>query len=77
MYMFGWLGRHADGIDPYLGPKVEKVTKDGPLQRQRGKAVSDSNTGGIGLCGLLTILFIALKLTGYIDWSWWWVWSPI
>lgn len=27
--------------------------------------------------GLLAILFIALKLTKVIDWSWWWVLSPI
>lgn len=33
--------------------------------------------GGIGFVGLLTILFIGLKLTHYIDWSWWWVLSPI
>jgi len=26
---------------------------------------------------LLTLLFIGLKLTGYIAWSWWWVLSPI
>lgn len=26
---------------------------------------------------LLTILFIGLKLTNYIDWSWLWVLSPI
>lgn len=25
---------------------------------------------------LLTILFVALKLTGYISWSWWWVLAP-
>lgn len=37
---------------------------------------SDTSSGGIGFIGLLTILFIALKLTGYIDWSWWWVLSP-
>jgi len=36
-----------------------------------------TNTGGIGFAGLLTILFIGLKLTGYITWSWWWVLSPI
>ena len=35
------------------------------------------NTGGIGFSGLLTIVFITLKLTGYIDWSWWWVLSPL
>jgi cell division protein FtsW (lipid II flippase) len=26
---------------------------------------------------LLLVLFIGLKLTGYIDWSWWWVLSPV
>lgn len=31
----------------------------------------------IGFPGLLTILFIGLKLTDNIDWSWWWVLSPI
>jgi hypothetical protein len=25
----------------------------------------------------LLILFIGLKLTGYIDWSWWLVFSPL
>ena len=38
---------------------------------------NSSSSSGIGFCGLLTILFIALKLTNYIDWSWWWVLSPI
>ncbi len=28
-------------------------------------------------CGLLTLLFIALKILGYIHWSWWWVLSPL
>ena len=36
-----------------------------------------TNGGGIGFTGLLTVLFIGLKLTGYIDWSWIWVLSPI
>lgn len=26
---------------------------------------------------LLTLLFIGLKLTGHIDWSWWWVIGPL
>lgn len=33
--------------------------------------------GGIGFGGLLAILFIGLKLGGVIDWSWWWVLSPL
>lgn len=36
-----------------------------------------TRSGGIGFVGLLTIVFIALKLMGYITWSWWWVLSPI
>lgn len=35
------------------------------------------NSGGIGFLGLLTIVFITLKLTGVINWSWWWVLPPI
>jgi hypothetical protein len=38
---------------------------------------SSAASGGIGFGGLLTILFIALKLTHVINWSWWWVLSPI
>ena len=26
---------------------------------------------------ILTIVFVALKVTDVIDWSWWWVMSPI
>lgn len=36
-----------------------------------------TRNGGIGFVGLLTILFIALKLTGVIDWAWLWVLAPI
>lgn len=38
---------------------------------------NNNSSGGISLTGLLTIVFIVLKLTGNIDWSWWWVLSPI
>ena len=38
---------------------------------------SKSTSGGIGFAGLLTVLFIGLKLTGAITWSWWWVLSPL
>ena len=37
----------------------------------------NSNGGGIGFCGMLAIVFIALKLTGFIDWPWLLVLSPI
>lgn len=40
--------------------------------------MSDSKTsGGIGIGGALTILFVALKLLNKIDWGWWWVLSPL
>lgn len=40
--------------------------------------MSEGNTqsGGIGFFGLLTIVFIVLKLTNVISWSWWWVLAP-
>lgn len=38
---------------------------------------SSSSSSGIGFMGLLTIVFIVLKLTGYIAWSWWWVLAPM
>lgn len=38
---------------------------------------SSGRSGGIGFLGLLTILFIGLKLTGYIAWSWLWVLAPL
>ena len=38
---------------------------------------SNSGGGGIGFVGALTIVFIVLKLTNVISWSWWWVLSPI
>ena len=38
---------------------------------------STSSSGGIGVCGLLTVLFIGLKLTHVIAWTWWWVLAPL
>jgi len=38
---------------------------------------SEASSSGIGFFELLTILFIVLKLTGHITWSWIWVLSPL
>ena len=38
---------------------------------------SSSSSSGIGFPGLLTVLFVGLKLTGYITWPWVWVLSPL
>lgn len=35
------------------------------------------NRGGIGIVGALLLIFVTLKLTGYITWSWLWVLSPL
>lgn len=36
-----------------------------------------SYAGGIGLPGVLAVVFIVLKLVGVIGWSWWWVLAPL
>lgn len=38
---------------------------------------SKSSNDGIGFVGMLTVLFVGLKLCGVIDWAWAWVLSPI
>jgi len=41
---------------------------------------SNASDGGIGICGVLALIFITLKLAevGTVaQWSWWWVLSPL
>lgn len=33
--------------------------------------------GGISLGTILFVVFLILKLTETIDWSWWWVTAPL
>lgn len=40
------------------------------MKKNTGLGISDYAT-------ILTLMFVALKLTGNIDWSWWWVLSPV
>ena len=37
---------------------------------------NNSSNSGIGVFGLLGVAFVVLKLTEFIDWSWWWVTAP-
>lgn len=37
---------------------------------------NNNSGGGIGFLGVLSIVFIVLKLTHVINWSWWLVLSP-
>jgi hypothetical protein len=41
------------------------------------EVVVRGGAGGVGFSGLLTIVFIILKLVGVIQWSWLWVLCPI
>lgn len=34
------------------------------------------NNSNISTVGLLGVVFVTLKLTGVVDWSWWWVTLP-
>jgi len=42
-----------------------------------GKSFVVKSPVGVGFGGLLTIVFVTLKLLGEIDWSWRWVVSPL
>ena len=39
--------------------------------------VKENTSGGIGIGMILFIVFLVLKLANIIDWSWWWVTSPL
>lgn len=36
-----------------------------------------SQANSIGFLGMLTVVFTTLKLLDKIDWSWWWILSPL
>ncbi len=38
---------------------------------------AQTQSGGVGFLGLLTVLFVGLKLTGHVDWPWWKVFAPM
>ena len=37
----------------------------------------ETTTFNSSLLTILFVVFLVLKLTGEIDWSWWWVTSPL
>ncbi len=39
--------------------------------------MNKDNGSGVGICGILFLIFLVLKLTGTIAWSWWWVTAPL
>lgn len=40
-------------------------------------AANNASRGGVGFLTLLGLLFIGLKLAGFVDWAWWVVLAPI
>ena len=38
---------------------------------------SSNKSGGVTTLGLLLVLFVGLKLTNFINWSWFWVLTPL
>lgn len=39
--------------------------------------MSDNKSNGLGFTTVLFLIFMTLKLANFIDWSWWWVTSPL
>jgi hypothetical protein len=37
----------------------------------------NKSSNGIGFTTILFLIFMTLKLAGFINWSWWWVTAPI
>jgi hypothetical protein len=37
----------------------------------------ENNSNGLSLSLTVFVVFLTLKLSGVIDWSWWWVTSPL
>jgi hypothetical protein len=38
---------------------------------------NNNSSNNLGLGTILFLIFMVLKLTNYIDWSWWWVTAPL
>ena len=38
---------------------------------------NNSNNNGMSTSTVLTLIFVTLKLCNVIDWSWWWILSPV
>jgi len=58
--------------------KLIDLIEQNAIKQSSSKTMSSSSSSsGISFTGALTILFIGLKLTNVITWSWWWVLSPI
>lgn len=58
--------------------KLIDLIEQNTIKQSRSETMSSSSSSsGISFTGALTVLFVGLKLTNVITWSWWWVLSPI
>jgi hypothetical protein len=60
-----------------LSKLLDQIEQNAIKQSHYKTMSSSSSSGGISFTGALTVLFIGLKLGHVINWSWWWVLSPI
>jgi hypothetical protein len=47
------------------------------MYRLKDKDMKEGTPGGIKILNGLFLIFMALKLAKIVDWSWWWVTSPL
>jgi hypothetical protein len=47
------------------------------MRREMIMSKGNSSSNNVGFTGLLFIVFLVLKLTGVISWSWWWITAPL
>lgn len=66
--------RVADKLPPMVGTLNVGTSKD--WKENKMSKSGSSSSSGVGVCGLLGVAFVVLKLTGVINWSWWWVTCP-
>jgi hypothetical protein len=53
------------------------IQKYGKIKNNKMASEKNNSTGGIGILGLMFLIFMTLKLVGVINWSWWWVTAPL
>jgi hypothetical protein len=66
------LRRELDDLRKEVKENKEKLGEE-EEKKSKKKGIFNIN---IGFLGALFITFLVLKLTGVIDWSWWWIFSP-
>jgi len=71
-YMFCVNGKWIEGLDFIKDP----YSYDKCLTLKKQKSMKSEGVG-LPLCSALFLAFVVLKLSGVINWSWWWVTCPL